>query len=127
MTFYITKGSTLPTLQMELIDDGRNDFHKFNECIQAATITFTMVDADTKVPKISNAKARIRLRESDSCEEQYLICYEWKERDTRAPGTYLGHFTITFDDSLKNDSYSYPIGVLNMPIRDDVYIVVKDE
>ena len=120
MTFYITKGSTLPTLQMELIDE-------FNECIQAATITFTMVDADTKVPKISNAKAKIRLRDDDSCEEQYLICYEWKERDTRAPGVYLGHFTINFDESLRNDSYSYPIGILNMPIREDLYIVIKDE
>ena len=52
----MTKGSTLPILQMELIDDGRNDFHKFHECIQSADVTFTMVDANTKVPKISNAK-----------------------------------------------------------------------
>ena len=123
----MTKGSTLPILQMELIDDGRNDFHKFHECIQSADVTFTMVDANTKVPKISNAKAKIKLRESDSCEEQYLICYEWKERDTRAPGVYLGHFSITFGNIIKNDMYSYPNGVLNMPIREDLYIVIKDE
>lgn len=126
MTFYITRGSTLPTLQMELIDDGRNDFAKFNECIQAADITFTMVDAETKVPKISNARAKIKLREGDSCSSEYLICYEWKERDTKAPGVFLGHFSISFNDALKNDEYSYPVGVLNMPIREDLYIVIKD-
>lgn len=126
MTFYITRGSTLPTLQMELIDDGRNDFAKFNECIQAADITFTMVDAETKVPKISNARAKIKLREGDSCSSEYLICYEWKERDTKAPGVFLGHFSISFSDTLKNDEYSYPVGVLNMPIREDLYIVIKD-
>lgn len=126
MTFYITRGSTLPTLQMELIDDGRNDFAKFNECIQAADITFTMVDAETKVPRISNAKAKIKLREGDSCSNGYLICYEWKERDTKAPGVFLGHFSISFNGMIKNDEYTYPIGVLNMPIREDLYIVVKD-
>ena len=31
MEFFINQNSTLPPLKMELINDGRNDFHKFFE------------------------------------------------------------------------------------------------
>ena len=51
--FYIKQGSTLPTIRMELIEDGRHDFHKFHECIQGADITFTMVNIDTNVTKVA--------------------------------------------------------------------------
>ena len=123
--FYIKQNSTLPTLRMELIEDGRHTFDKFHECIQAADITFTMVNVDTNVTKVARAKAYITLREGDDCSENYLICYDWKKHDTKECGTYKGTFEITFDDSIKNDSYSYPSGILNMPIREDLYIVVK--
>lgn len=122
--FYIKQGSTLPTLRMELIEDGRHDFHKFHECIQAATITFTMVNVGTNVTKVAKGKAYIKLREIDSCEEQYVICYDWKKHDTKEAGTYKGTFEIEFDSTIKNDSYTYPIGTLNMPIREDLTIVI---
>ena len=122
--FYIKQGSTLPTLRMELIEDGRHDFHKFHECIQGAVITFTMVNVDTSVTRISKAKCYLKLRENDDCTEQYVICYDWKERDTKEAGTYRGIFEITFDPSLKNDDYSYPVGILNMPIREELIISV---
>ena len=38
MEFHINKNSTLPVLKLELINDGRNDFRKFNDKIQNATI-----------------------------------------------------------------------------------------
>ncbi len=38
MEFFINKNSTLPKLKMELVNDGRNDFRKFFEKIQAGTI-----------------------------------------------------------------------------------------
>ena len=44
MNFYIKKGSELPLLKMELIQDGRNDYHRFFEYIQNADITFTMTN-----------------------------------------------------------------------------------
>lgn len=122
--FYIKQGSTLPTLRMELIEDGRHDFHKFHECIQAATITFTMLNVNTNVTKVAKGKAYIKLREIDSCEEQYVICYDWKKHDTKEAGTYKGTFEIEFDSTIKNDSYTYPIGTLNMPIREDLTIVI---
>ena len=124
MTFYIKQNSTLPTLRMELIEDGRHDYHKFHECIQSASITFTMVNADTGITKIAKNKAYIKLRETDSCEEQYVICYDWKERDTKEAGMFKGMFEISFSDNLKNDSYTYPSGVLGMPIREELNVVV---
>ena len=123
--FYINQNSTLPTLRMELIEDGRHDFNKFWECIQAADITFTMTNVDTNIVKIAKGKAYIKLREGDKCTEQYVICYDWKQRDTKETGTYKGIFEIVFDPSLKNDSYTYPSGILNMPIRESIYIITQ--
>lgn len=121
---YLTQNSTLPRIQMELIEDGRHDFGKFSEAIQGATITFSMVNVDTNVTKIANEKAYIRLREGDDCTENYIICYDWKKRDTRECGTFKGTFEITFEP-IKSDEHDIPSGILNMPIREDLYIVIK--
>ena len=123
--FYIKQGSTLPRIQMELIEDGRHDFNKFHECIQGADITFTMVNADTNVTKVAKNKAYIKLRENDDCTEQYVICYDWKKHDTKEAGAFKGTFEIDFSNAIKNDSYTYPNGILNMPIREDIMIIIK--
>lgn len=123
--FFIKQGSTLPTLRMEVIEDGKHTYHKLYECIQSATITFTMVNVDTNITKIANGKAYIKLRENDSCTEQYIICYDWKAHDTKEAGTYEGTFEIEFDGNLKNDLYTYPNGILRMPIREKLYIVIE--
>jgi len=123
MTFFIRQNSTLPTLRMELIEDGRHTYHKFHEAVQGATIKFSMINVETNVAKISNADAYIKLREGDDCTEQYVICYDWKKRDTKEVGTYKGTFEITFGD-MKNDDYDYPSGLLNMPVREDLYISI---
>ena len=123
--FYINQNSTLPTLRMELIEDGRHDYNKFFEVIQNADITFTMVNLDTGVTKIAKSPCYIKRKEGDGCVEQYVICYNWKERDTKEKGVFKGLFTIKFSDKLKNDNYTYPSGTLEMPIRDDLYITIK--
>ena len=125
--FYIKQGSTLPTLRLELIEDGRHDFNKFHECIQSASITFTMVNVDTNVTKVAKGEAYIKLREGDGCTEQYVICYDWKKHDTKEAGTFKGTFEITFDGSIKNDAYDYPNGILNMPIREELIIVIREK
>lgn len=125
MYFFLKQNSTLPRLQMELIEDGKHNFNKFHEAIQSATITFTMVNVDTNITKIANGKAYIKLRENDSCTEQYIICYDWKAHDTKEAGTYEGTFEIEFDGNLKNDLYTYPNGILRMPIREKLYIVIE--
>ena len=38
MDFFINKKSTLPSLKLELVNDGRNDFRNFHDKIQNATI-----------------------------------------------------------------------------------------
>ena len=125
MYFYIKQNSVLPTLRMELIEDGRHDFNKFHDAVQSADITFTMVNIDTNVTKVANAKAYIKLRENDDCTEQYVICYDWKARDTKEAGTYEGIFDINFNGNIKNDEYTYPGGLLKMPIREKLYIVIE--
>lgn len=121
--FYIRKNSTLPTLRMELIEDGRHDFRKFYESVQNCTITFTMVNVDTKITKIAKAPCYIKLKEDDGCVDKYVICYDWKPRDTKEAGTFKGTFELTFGE-IKSDETEYPTGNLNIPIREDLTIVI---
>lgn len=121
--FYIRQNSTLPTLRMELIEDGRHDFRKFYESIQNCTITFTMVNVDTKITKIAKAPCYIKLKEDDGCVDKYVICYDWKPRDTKEAGTFKGTFELTFGQ-IKSDETEYPTGNLNMPIRETLNIII---
>ena len=114
----------LPVLSMMLIHDGRHDFHKFYEMVQNADITFSMKDTASGVYKVANSEAFIRKVGCKSCEEQYLICYQFLKREVDKPGKYKGYFTIKFNDDLKNDDYEYPQGVLKVPIRDELNIIV---
>jgi hypothetical protein len=122
--FYIKKDSVLPILRMELIEDGRHDYNKFHELIQNSNITFTMVNRESGVTKIAKAPAYIKAREDGGCVEQYVICYDWKPRDTKEEGNYIGEFNIEFGQ-VKNDNYTYPTGNLIMPVREDLLIVIK--
>ena len=85
-----------------------------------------MSNADTNIAKVSKADCYIKLRQNDGCSEQYCICYDWKERDTKESGTFIGTFEIEFSEDVKNDEYTYPTGKLIMPIRDTLYIVIED-
>lgn len=121
--FYIRQNSTLPTLRMELIEDGRHDFRKFYESVQNCTITFTMVNVDTKITKIAKAPCYIKLKEDDGCVDKYVICYDWKPRDTKETGAFKGTFELNFGE-IKSDETEYPTGNLNMPIRETLNIVI---
>lgn len=124
--FFINKDSVLPILRMELIYDGRHDFNKFWDAIQDSDITFTMTNVDTKVIKIANAPCYIKLREINGCVNQYVICYDWKKRDTKERGTYEGVFTINFNGNLTSETdTSYPKGDLIMPIREKLMITIQ--
>lgn len=113
--FYINKDATLPLLKMELINDGRNDFNNFYELIQSgATITFSMINADTGTVKISNKEAILISKEGE-CSEEYYICYRWDNRDTKIKGKYKGKFTIIFPDSKK----------LIVPIQEELIIYIQ--
>jgi hypothetical protein len=125
--FYIHRGTTNPVLEMELIKDGRYDFQKtlFNDAIQDSVVTFSMVDEETGLLKISKAKANIVLEDDDSCEEKYILQYGWNKRDTSKPGFYKGWFDINFNGDLTSDGVTYPTGNLRVPIEEDLRIIIK--
>lgn len=125
--FFILKDSVNPLLEMELIDDGRYDFKKslFNYIIQDSNVTFTMIDEETDVPKISKAKANVVLANTNSCDEKYILQYEWKTRDVNKRGFYKGYFDINFNGNIKIEDEKLPTGNLRVPIENDLRIIIK--
>lgn len=124
--FFITKGSTLPYLRMEAINDGRHDFRKLYLALQAADVTFSMTDAATGVRKIANAKAYVISDNEAGCEERYLIEYRWKKRDTDKAGVFNGQFRIRFSDEVAIDGMVFPKGEMFVPIAEELVITVSD-
>lgn len=139
--FYIKKDSILPSLRMELINDGKYDFRKFqkfNNSIQSAEAFFSMKD-EHDVYKILKAKCNIIQEVTDSCQEKFIIEYKWNKRDTRVPGIYTGQIEIFFNGGIKDASYDiemtddsgntetisgYPEGKLIVPIYEELKIHV---
>lgn len=125
--FTINKGSELPKLRVELIQDGKTDFRKFYLALQAAdSVTFTMTNLETGIKKIAKAPAEIVYDENSGCEERYLLQYTWKKRDTNESGTFVGHFHIIFNDQVVTDGLVFPKGELIVPIEEDLIIIIKD-
>ncbi len=119
MNFNINKGATLPILKMELIKDGRYTYHEFNNMLQNSKVYFSMANITTGVKKIGKKSAICILKsEYDGCEdEEYYIAYQFTSKDTAKPGTYVGNFTIEFQDGS---------GTLVVPISEELYINVLD-
>lgn len=122
--FNITQNSTLPYLEMELIQDGRNDFNKAYMALQSADVTFNMTDEKNNVRKIVNAKAHVVPIEDNGCVEKVMIQYRWDKRDTREKGSFKGSFRIIFNGGIALDGQSFPSGELNVPIADELVINV---
>ena len=123
--FIINKDSVLPILRMELIYDGRSDFNKFWDAIQDSAITFTMTNSNTNVIKIANAPCYISKKETNGCIDQYVICYNWKKRDTKDAGIYEGVFNIHFNGNISGEGVTFPTGDLIMPIREKLIITIQ--
>lgn len=125
--FYISQGSELPYLRMELIDDGRYDFFKsskFYNALQNANVTFSMTDENGNL-KISEAPCNIVLSKELGCNERYIIEYRWNKRDTKNKGQFKGLFKIAFNGDLYEDGIEYNSGDLIVPIYEDLIIMVK--
>lgn len=125
--FYILKDSTNPVLEMELIEDGRYDFKNslMNNAIQDSIVTFTMIDTETNIPKISKAKANIVLAETCGCDEKYVLQYKWVERDVNRSGIFRGFFEIKFNGNISSNGIEFPTGNLKVPIEEDLIIIIK--
>lgn len=125
--FFINKNSTLPNLRMEVINNGRNNFHKLYTALQSADVYFTMVDVNTGVKRIVNASANVVERENGGCDDEYVIEYKWKERDTKVPGIYRGQFRIVFDSTnTSSEDGTLPVGELIVPIAEELIIHIND-
>lgn len=120
--FNIRQNSTLPYLEMELINDGRNNFNKAYIALQSASITFNMIDEANNVKKIVNAKTYIVPIEDNGCIEKVKIQYRWDKRDTQQKGQFKGFFKITFSDTIVADGMDFPKGDLIVPISEELLI-----
>lgn len=125
--FFIRKDSVNPVLRMEIILDGRYDYRRslMNNALQDCNVFFSMVDTETGILKVSNAKANIVLADDDGCEEKYIIEYKWNKRDTKKEGIYEGWFDIKFNGDIKEEGVDYPEGNLKVPILEKLVIYIK--
>jgi hypothetical protein len=119
MEFHINKGSTLPILKLELIQDGRNDYNKFHEMIQNANLYFTLTNIVTGVKIIAKKPTDVMEVIPESCiGSEFYLTYKFTERDTSKPGRYIGEFTIEFADDY---------GTLIVPIRETLFVNILDQ
>ena len=117
MDFYIKKNATLPLLKMQVVKDGRSEYQQFMDSLATATITFTMINAVTGIPKIVAKPAYITelLNLDVNALPEYYIYFRFTERDTNQVGTYTGQFLIHNDQ-----------GDLILPIRDELNIYIQE-
>lgn len=126
--FFIKAGSNYPSLRMELIEDGRYDFHKakINNALQDSNVVFSMKDIETGILKVSKAKAVIKNADTEGCEDKYVVEYDWQTRDTAKPGIYEGWFDIDFKGDVVEAGVDYPsAGKLRVPVTEDLLIYVR--
>ena len=123
--FNINKNSTLPYLEMELIQDGRNDYKKAYYALQNADVYFTMVNLNSGVKVISNSKCDV-ITYMVGCEERVKLRYSWKSRDTKIEGRYIGTFKIVFNDDIYSEEYQFPKGELIVPISEELVININN-
>ena len=127
-TLTIRTGTNYPVLRMELIEDGRYDFHKakINNALQDSDVVFSMKDTETGLLKISKAKALIKNADTEGCEDKYVLEYDWQPRDTAKPGIYEGWFDIKFNGDVIEEGVDYPnAGILRVPVAESLLIYIR--
>jgi len=113
MEFFIKQNATLPTLKLQVVKDGRNDFRSFMETLQNAIITFSMVNTDNGILKIASKPVYIteKFFDNPDAPQEFYIYYNFTANDTKTPGRYMGEFSITTTE-----------GELIVPIRESLFI-----
>lgn len=118
MEFFISKNTSLPLLKVELTKDGVTMFTDFMDDLEKATIFFSMNDVATGTKKVVNQRAYITAKEFSEPETntEYYVYYKFRPQDTNRAGRYEGEFFISIPGK----------GVLKTPIRESLFINVKD-
>ena len=116
MDFFIKKNATLPLLKMQVVQDGRSDYQGFMESLADATISFTMINEATGIPKIVSRPAYIveLIGLDPNALPEYYVYYRFTKRDTNTVGRYVGQFLIKYNQGLLGG----PQGDLIVPLRD---------
>ena len=117
MDFLINKNSTLPIMKLDVIQGGKHDVKQIYELIQNSNIYFSMSNLETGVKVIGKKPALCFPKPSDCGYDEYYIGYQFSEKETKKPGTYVGQFTIEFLDGY---------GTLIAPIKEELYIHILD-
>ena len=122
--FNIVQNATLPYLEMEVINDGRHNFDKIYIALQAADVTFNMIDNNNGIKKIVNKKCNIVPIEGNGCIEKVKVQYQWCKNDTREKGQFKGYFKVSFKDDIVMEDMMFPKGDLIVPIAEELIINV---
>ena len=122
--FNIVQNATLPYLEMEVINDGRHNFNKIYVALQAADVTFNMIDNNNGIKKIVNKKCNIVPIEDNGCIEKVKVQYQWNKNDTKEKGQFKGYFKVTFKDNIVMEDITFPKGDLIVPIAEELIINV---
>ena len=122
--FNIVQNATLPYLEMEVINDGRHNFDKIYIALQAADVTFNMIDNNNGIKKIVNKKCNIVPIENNGCVEKVKVQYQWNKNDTKEKGQFKGYFKVTFKDDIVMEDMMFPKGDLIVPIAEELIINV---
>lgn len=122
--FNIVQNATLPYLEMEVINDGRHNFNKIYVALQAADVTFNMIDNNNGIKRIVNKKCNIVPIEDNGCIEKVKVQYQWCKNDTREKGQFKGYFKVSFKDDIVMEDMMFPKGDLIVPIAEELIINV---
>ena len=122
--FNIVQNATLPYLEMEVINDGRHNFNKIYVALQAADVTFNMIDNNNGIKKIVNKKCSIVPVEDNGCIEKVKVQYQWNKNDTKEKAQFKGYFKVTFKDTIVMEDIIFPKGDLIVPIAEELIINV---
>ena len=122
--FNIVQNATLPYLEMEVINDGRHNFNKIYVALQAADVTFNMIDNNNGIKKIVNKKCNIVPIENNGCVEKVKVQYQWNKNDTKEKGQFKGYFKVSFKDDIVMEDMMFPKGDLIVPIAEELIINV---
>jgi len=106
MRFVIKRGSTLPKLLFQVLDERSG----IPVDVTGATVSFKMKRLDDG-SVVVNSGAEIENA------TQGLVSYSWKPNDTENVGIYVGEFDIAFPDGT----------VLTVPRKDTLEIWVIDD
>jgi hypothetical protein len=102
---------------MQVVKDGRSEYQQFMDSLETATITFTMVNTASGIPKIVAKPAYIveLLNLDVNALPEYYVYFRFTERDTNQVGQYSGEFLIHNEQ-----------GDLVLPIREELNIYVQE-